>query len=426
MLKPFKNPRTGIYYYRKTIPKSLRDVIGKTEILVSLKTTNIREAMPQFYEEALRADRLITTAREGDCIDTTLDFSNLSNYDFGDRPPEWEIEEEVRETLQDLFDAYSNNSAKSPSSLDAFKHAIKLFCELHGEMNATDITRPMVREYKDALLLVPSSRSGLGDYTLPELVRHSINNKVNIFISPSTVNKNIKGISAVISWAERNGYFDDCPNWSNPASGVRADVNNTKTKRQPFDDNDLSKIFCNRYKQLSGSKYWIPLISLYSGARLEEIGQLLISDIKQKADIWYFDITDEDGSKSLKNASAKRIVPIHNTLIKLGFLDFLSDGEKVFEELTPSKAGKLTPKVSKWFGVYKRSVGVTSAQKTFHSFRHLVKDALRNSGVDEAISDALTGHTNGSVGRQYGKGYKLEVLNKAIQSIKYDIDVDWL
>jgi len=96
MLKPFKNPRTGIYYYRKTIPKSLRDVIGKTEILVSLKTTNIREAMPQFYEEALRADRLITTAREGDCIDTTLDFSNLSNYDFGDRPPEWEIEEEVR------------------------------------------------------------------------------------------------------------------------------------------------------------------------------------------------------------------------------------------------------------------------------------------------------------------------------------------
>ena len=421
MLKPFKNPRTGIYYYRKTIPKSLRDVIGKTEILVSLKTTNIREAMPQFYEEALRADRLITTAREGDCIDTTLDFSNLSNYDFGDRPPEWEIEEEVRETLQDLFDAYSNNSAKSPSSLDAFKHAIKLFCELHGEMNATDITRPMVREYKDALLLVPSSRSGLGDYTLPELVRHSINNKVNIFISPSTVNKNIKGISAVISWAERNGYFDDCPNWSNPASGVRADVNNTKTKRQPFDDNDLSKIFCNRYKQLSGSKYWIPLISLYSGARLEEIGQLLISDIKQKADIWYFDINDSN-KKKLKNKSSVRVVPIHQAIIDLGFIDYTSslDDPRVFALLREDKYGKLTQNWSKWFGRYLPKLGINDDTKVFHSFRHSMKDALRNAGVDEAISDAITGHSSSSVGRSYGQGYSLTILNKAIQSIDYE------
>ena len=62
----------------------------------------------------------------------------------------------------------------------------------------------------------------------------------------------------------------------------------------------------------------------------------------------------------------------------------------------------------------------------FHSFRHTFKDALQNSGVDEALSDALTGHTNGSVGRQYGSGYQLEALNNAIQSIKYDTDVDWL
>jgi len=40
--------------------------------------------------------------------------------------------------------------------------------------------------------------------------------------------------------------------------------------------------------------------------------------------------------------------------------------------------------------------------KVFHSFRHTFKDALRNSGVDEALSDALTGHSSSSVGRHYG------------------------
>jgi hypothetical protein len=51
-----------------------------------------------------------------------------------------------------------------------------------------------------------------------------------------------------------------------------------------------------------------------------------------------------------------------------------------------------------------------------------MKDALRNAGVDEAISDAITGHTNSSVGRTYGSGYNLATLNKAIQKVNYDVD----
>jgi len=49
-----------------------------------------------------------------------------------------------------------------------------------------------------------------------------------------------------------------------------------------------------------------------------------------------------------------------------------------------------------------------------------MKDALRNSAVDEAVSDAITGHSSPSIGRSYGKGYSLSMLNKAIQSIKYE------
>jgi hypothetical protein len=37
-----------------------------------------------------------------------------------------------------------------------------------------------------------------------------------------------------------------------------------------------------------------------------------------------------------------------------------------------------------------------------HSFRHCFKDALRAAGVSEDLSDALTGHSGGGVGRRYG------------------------
>ena len=130
--------------------------------------------------------------------------------------------------------------------------------------------------------------------------------------------------------------------------------------------------------------------------------------------------------KQLKNISSTRNIPIHQKLIKFGFLKYKESlkSNKVFPELAVDTHGSLTGNWSKWFSRYKKSIGLTDKRKVFHSFRHTFKDALRNSDVDEALSDALTGHTNSSVGRQYGQGYKLEKLNKAIQSIEYDIDVN--
>jgi hypothetical protein len=58
---------------------------------------------------------------------------------------------------------------------------------------------------------------------------------------------------------------------------------------------------------------------------------------------------------------------------------------------------------SKWFGRYKRDLGIDNPSSVFHSFRHGFKDALRAAGVNEDVNDALTGHSGGnSVARGYG------------------------
>ena len=46
--------------------------------------------------------------------------------------------------------------------------------------------------------------------------------------------------------------------------------------------------------------YWLPLLALYTGARLEELGQLRKKDIKESNGIWYINITDEAEGASLK------------------------------------------------------------------------------------------------------------------------------
>jgi len=327
-------------------------------------------------------------------------------------------------TLYDLFSLYVQQSNKTANTISTYKNAIKLFMELYSQSNASTIDKPMIRNYRDHLLQVPRLRSKLSHMNLVDLVKYSNMNKIDDLISPATVNKNIKSISAVLSWGESNGYFDNTPNWSNPANGIRADDSNKKP-RLPFDDSDIETIFDKGYNSLSGYKYWIPLISLYSGARLEEIGQLLVSDIKKDKEFgfWYMDINENEDGKRLKNKSATRLVPIHNKLIDLGFIDFLDNSGRVFKDLSrKSKNDKLTPKASKWFSEYRQSKGVIGTQKTFHSFRHLFKDTVRKQIANEELSDAITGHTNSSIGRKYGLGYGLEKLNEGVQSLQFNID----
>ena len=65
-------------------------------------------------------------------------------------------------------------------------------------------------------------------------------------------------------------------------------------------------------------------IGMFTGARLNEICQLDIADVKQDGDTWFLNITDEgDDNKRIKSKAGRRKVPLHSELIRLGFLDFV-------------------------------------------------------------------------------------------------------
>ena len=56
--------RQATYYFRRAVPVALRPIIGQREILVSLRTKDLREAKSRAAQEAVKADRLLWQARQ--------------------------------------------------------------------------------------------------------------------------------------------------------------------------------------------------------------------------------------------------------------------------------------------------------------------------------------------------------------------------
>lgn len=219
----------------------------------------------------------------------------------------------------------------------------------------------------------------------------------------------------------------------NPASALRNPSKPQTKQRVAFSVADLTKIFSSpvytegRLPRGGGQEaaYWLPLLALYTGARVEELAQLLATDIQQASGLGYFiNISDEAEHAKLKNKSSRRRIPLHPVLVACGFIDYVSSIKRsnfVFPALKANPRGKFAGYFSNWFSNYLREkIGITDRRKVFHSFRHTFKDTCRAVGIEEAVHDALTGHTGISVGRRYGnEHYPLEPLFNAIE--RYEV-----
>jgi integrase len=200
-----------------------------------------------------------------------------------------------------------------------------------------------------------------------------------------------------------------------------------------FDDHDLlllfeSEDYCgHRFK--TPSEYRLPLIALFTGARLNEICQLTTRDIGIHENIDTLSILDED-SKRLKTIASRRIIPIHSQLIELGFLDYVSSIQsgRLFPELPEDLArpGNFGPKSSELFTAYRRKCGVGEikerSSKVFHSFRATLISALRKANVPKDRRTRLAGHEySDTQDRNYTGGDVLTMFDFA--TLKADIEL---
>lgn len=252
--------------------------------------------------------------------------------------------------------------------------------------------------------------------------------------APATVRKYLGLLRGLFSVAVEN---DKLP--LNPTTGVKVHLPKvTKKARLPFSVDDLSALFASRVftqgtRPVGGrgeASFWLPLISLFSGARLSEIGQLMTTDIQLErgVHVFYF-TTDTDDEQTQKSEVSRRWVPVHPMLVKCGLLDYWesvkeSGGGQLFPLLERTRQGNITATWSQWFGRYLRDVvKIKDPRKVFHSFRHGFKDACRDSDIQLQVHDALTGHGSATPNSGEGYGgafYPLSPLISAMERLQYD------
>ncbi len=242
---------------------------------------------------------------------------------------------------------------------------------------------------------------------------------------------------------------------TNPAAGTlgvkESGAKKRKKRRLPFDAADLNTIFDSevftqhkRSKGQSGeASYWIPVLMYYTGARPEELAGLALSDFVHDPKLGWslsivdrpcdedLDLFDEDEvpvshRRTLKNAASIRRVPVAKELIDLGLLRYVEwlrtrKATVFFPTLKKDFHGKLSGSFSKFFGRYKRSLGITDRRKVLYSFRHCMKDMLEAAGVPSKDLQRLLGHTtgDGNVTDGYGSDLPFNRLAKHFSSVRF-------
>ena len=108
------------------------------------------------------------------------------------------------------------------------------------------------------------------------------------------------------------------------------------------------------------AKFWLPLLALFHGCRLEEFADLYRQDLDREGAIWFVRITDTE--RGLKNDNAKRVVPLHPEIIRLGFLAYVerlapNPGDPLFPDIEPQGADrKRGPRITRWFVNYRKEI----------------------------------------------------------------------
>ena len=304
---------------------------------------------------------------------------------------------------------------------------LNLFLEIAGDLTIDSYDHQIIRSYKETLQKLPANKNKIKKYknksiqeilALPDVKPMAVN----------SINKNIRRLSQLFKWAAQNGYLH-----RNIVEGMSL----PETKRQDqyrevFTKNDLVKIFSTPIHQTKEYRYsyyyWLPLLGLYTGARIEEMCSLYLEDFRAEHGIHVISI-NSNHDKKLKSKAAQRLIPVHPQLEALGLLDHVSQlkekkESRLFPELSKNRDG-YSQVASRWFGKFKRQVGIASPTKVFHSFRHTVSNTLKQSGVPKDKAAEVLGHDRGkdvTYGR-YGKPTEATRQFDVILNLDYELNL---
>lgn len=307
--------------------------------------------------------------------------------------------------FSDVMEKYLASSPRPPRTANPLRAEFLRFMEtLGGDRPRGSISRADVVRYKERLQAKKQS--------------------------PLTLIKHLSGLDALFKWAEVHAYTPA----ASPVKGLVPSKRQAKKqalKRQPFTDDELLPVLSSqeflRQRMERSERYWLVLLLLFQICRREEAAQLYLKDIGEVDGVPFIQITADEKDQSLKNEGSKRRVPIHSSLIQLGFMQYVNSirkarHQRLFPQLKSKGNNGYGDPVGKWFGRLVSSLGLTDPRLVIHSLRHGGITKLHSAAVPVNIVETLVGHSAGNVHEQYvhKELISMKTLRDGLEKLRYE------
>jgi integrase len=427
-------PKGNRWYYRRRIPQDCRELHkdpgakkAPEQVYFSLKTANKAEACKLAVSHTRRFDALWKAHREGNVdpkvslaqlqaaglapgdgakypeLDPVTDFVGdlLGRVDLWEDRPDPTRQERmtydmlmtgnVPKTLSDARDKHIElgKLSKEPKQVQQFERAWAILLEVTGDITLNNLTRDHANQFVRKVITKGKGPKGNG---------------------PATVERYLKQVSPVITTAIREFEL----RMNNPFVGVVI-PNKAEGQRKPRESftQDEIKTIQKRCRDKNDQRRWAIAMISDTGARLAEIIGLRKSDVVLDASIPHIVIKRHD-LRRVKTDASERKVPLVGQALWAAEQGMKTKGDLLFPDFAPKKpdtpvdAGSASAALNKWL----KDNDLVGDGQTIHSFRHAMRDRLRDVEAPIDVADAIGGWARQSVGDGYGRGHGLDVLQK--------------
>jgi integrase len=420
--------RGSVFQFAMRVPTDLVERYGQRFIRVSLKTSDEREAIQKTELLAKKYLAEFTSLRSNpssapsaaikSAKDIALGYGTLGMY--LDRI----VEPKRIAHAQDDDHRYHSTDPKeylSPTDLEVlqvFKEgldtvrlsdAIKLYWQTHKRSGDPDFVSGVERDWKRLT-------SFFGDIPVTSITRAQAREFVDHCLSSglktTSARRVLNHINAVMNTAIREADLGK-PNPFNRLPIAEEGKDSSETKVPTSEE--LKEIVREYVSSPPTATSLLVLLQIELGTRIGEVAGLGIDDVFLDHEIPHVYFRNRPW-RTLKTDESERRVPVVGVA-----LDALK------KAVTLPRAGKgLFDQYAKPGGNDTASAAVNKRLKkqwgiTSHSFRHAMKDRLREAGCPKDIRDAIQGHASGDIADTYGLGHTLKTMQGWLDRVRISV-----
>lgn len=419
LAKPYHYRRNGIYYIR------LRATGSTTEYAsVSLKTSNRRDALDASEQLAgsVRTFHLANPEASWGRLKEHFRLASAELFEFG-------RDGDVTQVWGGLHDSNTGpvggslsypKSAKSASvSLSVIAPAVtfEALSSLYLADRGQDQKTSTLKETKICHGTISAALGELDMRTHSRADLVALRDRLGDGRMPSTVNKLIVKLSAVLAWSVENGHI------SKSYDKKLKLTKGLESSRKAFTQDQVCMLvaYSNTLPE-SSWKRWLLSLGAITGGRLNEISQLTVSDVQALASgITAIHINEVGEGKSIKNKRSERLVPLTDSAYGFDLTAFLRyvDARKVSGSDSLAQIGYKT--AGEWVNqqAIPAALGDTYGPGlVFHSLRHSLASLMQVKGVPTTHAQAVMGHASGTITFDtYGSGVPVETIAEVLRGL---------